>query len=111
MRLYNRDASPFAARVRILLRVKDATIEMVAPPGGASSAEFRAITPLGKVPALALADGRVLPESEVICTYLDGALPDPPLWPAEPAARAGVALTPRLAVGSAACREKVCRYV
>lgn len=96
MRLYNLDASPFAARVRILLRVKGATIDMAAPPGGASSAEFRAITPLGKVPALALDDGRVLPESEVICAYLDDALPGPSLWPAESAERAHVALLTRL---------------
>jgi glutathione S-transferase len=96
MRLYNLDASPFAARVRILLRVKDAAIAMIPPPGGAASAEFRAITPLGKVPALALDDGRVLPESEVICGYLDALLPGPALLPADPVERSHVALIVRL---------------
>lgn len=96
MRLYNLDASPFAARVRILLQVKAAILEMVPPPGGAASAEFRAITPLGKVPVLELDDGRVLPESEVICSYLDAALPGPSLWPDDPTEQAQVALIVRL---------------
>jgi len=96
MKLYNLDASPFAARVRMLLQAKGAAIDCVAPPGGAASAEFRAITPLGKVPALALDDGRVLPESEVICSYLDSVLGGPSLYLDDPVERAHVALIVRL---------------
>lgn len=96
MKLYNLDASPFAARVRLLLRAKDATLPLEKPPGGAASADFRAISPLGKVPALERDDGSVLPESEVINTYLDGVLPGPKLYPADPAALAQVQLVVRL---------------
>ncbi|WP_341704150.1 glutathione S-transferase family protein [Ferrovibrio sp.] len=94
MQLYNLDASPYAARVRLLLRARGAQIDLVPPPG---KDEFRAITPLGKVPALKLDDGSILPESDIICGYLDAVLPGPSLWPQDPAARARIALVVRLA--------------
>lgn len=93
MKLYNYDASPFAARVRLFLRAKGAEIELIKPP---APAEYRQITPMGKVPALLLDDGSILPESEVICGYLDGVLPGASLWPADPAERARVNLIVRL---------------
>lgn len=40
---------------------------------------YRAISPLAKVPALELDDGRVLTESRAICTYLEGRYPEPNL--------------------------------
>lgn len=40
---------------------------------------FRAKSPLAKVPALELDDGRVLTETRAICTYLEGMVPDPNL--------------------------------
>jgi glutathione S-transferase len=43
------------------------------------SAGFRAKSPLAKVPALELDDGRVLSESRAICTYLEGLQPEPDL--------------------------------
>lgn len=97
MKLYSNASSPYAARVRMLLRAKGASIPLAEPPGGTGSAEYRAITPLGKVPALLLDDGRVLPESEVICGYLDAILPGPSLWPSDPLERSQTALIVRLA--------------
>lgn len=97
MKLYSNAASPYAARVRILLRAKGASIPLAEPPGGLGSAEYRAITPLGKVPCLQLDDGRVLPESEVICGYLNATLPGPSLYPSDPLERAQVTLIVRLA--------------
>lgn len=94
MKLYNLEASPFAARVRILLHAKGQTVEMLPPP---APAEFRQIAPLGKVPALVRDDGSVLPESEVICQYLDDILAGPKLYPIETDARAASALITRLA--------------
>jgi glutathione S-transferase len=93
MKLYSLAASPFAARVHMLLRAKGAEIAVLTPP---APAEFRAITPMGKVPALVLDDGSLLPESEVICGYLDAVLPGPRLYPQTPAAQAKVALIVRL---------------
>jgi len=40
---------------------------------------FRAKSPLAKVPALELEDGRVLTETRAICTYLEGLTPEPNL--------------------------------
>lgn len=91
MKLYNNDGSPFAARVRMLLRAKDTRIDLVKP-----DAEYRAIAPIGKIPALQLDDGTLLPESEVICGYLDATLPGPSLYLDTPAARARVTLMVRL---------------
>jgi len=42
-------------------------------------AAFRARSPLSKVPALELDDGRMLGESRAICTYLEGLAPEPNL--------------------------------
>jgi glutathione S-transferase len=91
MKLYNNDGSPFAARVRMLLRAKDAHIEMAKPP-----ADFRTVAPIGKIPALVLDDGDVLPESEVICGYLDSLLGGPSLYLDTLAARTRVNLIVRL---------------
>ena len=43
------------------------------------SADYRAKSPLAKVPALALDDGRVLTETRAICTWLEGRWPEPNL--------------------------------
>lgn len=92
MKLYNNDGSPFAARVRMLLRAKNAApIEMLKP-----GADYKTIAPIGKIPALLLADGTLLPESEVICGYLDATLPGTSLYLDTPAARARVTLMVRL---------------
>lgn len=94
MKLYNLDASPFAARVRMLLRAKGHSLDLIPPP---APADFRAITPLGKVPALVLDDGRVLPESEVINRYLDAVLDGPSLYPDDTESRVATELVTRLA--------------
>lgn len=46
-------------------------------------AEWLAISPLGKVPALTTAQGGHLSESSVLCDYLEDAYPDAPLYPAD----------------------------
>jgi len=91
MKLYNNDGSPFAARVRMLLRARNTQVELVKP-----AADYRAIAPIGKIPALQLDDGTLLPESEVICGYLDATLSGPSLYLDTPEARARVTLMVRL---------------
>jgi maleylacetoacetate isomerase len=51
--------------------------------------EYRAINPLGLVPALVHGD-RVVVQSVAICEYLDEAFPQTPLLPSDSAARARV---------------------
>jgi len=88
MKLYNLPLSHFASRCRIAIREKGLDVEIVPPPGDEpSSAAYRRVNPLGKVPALDVG-GRVIVESEVINEYLDERFPTPPLMPSDPEARA-----------------------
>ena len=96
MKLYNSMLSPYSARVRIALYAKNATCELAAAPGGTSSAGFKQLNPLGKVPALE-DGGVVIAESEVICEYLEERFPVPALLPADPVARARVRTLARFA--------------
>lgn len=95
MRLYNANLSPFASRCRIQIYAKGLDVELVPPPGGPSSDEYKKINATGRVPALQV-DGNVLPESEVICEYLEDRFPKPALRPGEPMARAKARLISRL---------------
>ncbi len=100
MKLYQTYASPFPTRVRLVLMAKGIAVELIEPPGFHTSAEskgdYLAVNPMGRVPALVLDDGRVIPESEVICEYLEDAFPEPALLPADPWGRAWVRLISRL---------------
>ena len=99
MRLYQTYLSPFPTRVRLLLYAKGIDMEFVEPPGihdSRSKGDYLSVNPLGRVPALELDDGRVLPESEVICEYLEDLFPEPPLRPKDPFDRARVRLISRL---------------
>jgi glutathione S-transferase len=100
MRLYQTYLSPFPTRVRLLLYAKGVDIEFVEPPGihdsRQSKGDYLSINPVGRVPALELDDGRVLPESEVICEYIEDTFPEPSLRPKDPWALAQVRLISRL---------------
>ena len=100
MKLYQTYASPFPTRVRLLLYAKGIAVEIIEPPGFHSSPEAKGdylkVNPVGRVPTLVLDDGRALPESEVICEYLEDAFPEPSLRPADPWGRAQVRLISRL---------------
>jgi len=87
MKLYNANLSPYAARVRVAIYAKNLPIEIVSPPGGTGTPEYKKLNPTGKVPALEV-DGQVIAESEVINEYLDDRFPTPALRPADPLARA-----------------------
>jgi glutathione S-transferase len=100
MKLYQTYASPFPTRVRLLLYAKRIEVEIIEPPGFHASTEAKGdylrINPIGRVPTLVLDDGRTLPESEVICEYLEDAYPVPSLRPADPWGRAQMRLLSRI---------------
>ena len=100
MKLYQTYASPFPTRVRLLLYAKGIDVEIVEPPGfhasTQSKGDYLRINPIGRVPTLVLDDGRALPESEVICEYLEDAYPVPSLRPADPWGRARMRLLSRI---------------
>jgi glutathione S-transferase len=100
MILYSEDQSPWCAPVRAAIYAKGLDIEIVPPPGGMRSDEYRALSGTGTVPCLMLDDGAPLPESAVIVAYLDEKFPAAPLRPADPEGRARVALVLRLAEGA-----------
>jgi glutathione S-transferase len=100
MKLYQTYTSPFPTRVRLVLYAKGLSPELIEPPGFHATVEskgdYYSINPIGRVPTLVTDDGRALPESEVICEYLEDAYPDPPLLPKDPWGRAQVRLISRL---------------
>jgi glutathione S-transferase len=95
LKLYNSDLSPFASRCRIQIYAKGLDVAVVDPPGGAGTDAFKAINPTGKIPALEV-DGVILPESEVICEFLEDRFPEPPLRPAGDLDRARMRLLAEL---------------
>ena len=100
MKLYQTYTSPFPTRVRLMLYAKGLSPEIIEPPGfhatRESKGDYMLINPIGRVPALITDAGQALPESEVICEYLEDAYPEPPLLPPDPWGRAQVRLISRL---------------
>lgn len=79
--------SPFVRKVRVALAEKNIPYELNPVFPGSDDPEFRALSPLGKVPAFR--DEHVgLADSSVICAYLEKRYPTPALLPADPAAYA-----------------------
>ena len=80
--LYGVSASPFVRKVRVVLAEKGIPHEREDVVPVNVSAEYRKISPLGKIPAMRDGD-RTLSDSSIICTYLERTHPDPALYPAE----------------------------
>ncbi len=85
--LYDAGRCPYCARVRIVLAVKGIEYETVEIDLDDRPAWIYEKNPLGRVPVLE-EDTFLLAESAVIDEYVDERYPEPPLWPADPAARA-----------------------
>jgi len=81
--LYGVSPSPFVRKVRIAMAEKglDYDLEHVMP--GNVPDTFKKLSPLSKVPVYR--DGEfVLPDSSVICAYLERIQPEPPIYPSDP---------------------------
>ncbi len=89
MIFYANTLSSYSAKVRIVLAVKNIAYEEVAPPGGYRSADYRAIVPMGTLPAIRIQDW-VLSESEAINEYLEEQYPEPVMMPVDLQLRARV---------------------
>jgi glutathione S-transferase len=79
MKLYDLTNSPYAARVRIQIRLKNLPVAIVEPPFALRSIECLEAFPLGKLPLLLLDDESTIAESTVIMDYLEALFPEPPL--------------------------------
>lgn len=74
--------SPFVRKVLLTLEYKGIPYESVDVFPGSEEPEFRAISPLGKIPVLEH-DDFTIPDTSVICRYLDRVYPDNPIYPAD----------------------------
>ncbi len=95
MKLYTYFRSSAAYRVRIALNLKGLPYELVPvhltkDGGNQRKADFVAVNPQMRVPALALSSGDVITQSLAIIEYLDDIHPEPPLLPADALERAHV---------------------
>jgi len=99
MKLYTAHRAPSPRRVLMFLVEKGITgIEMVnldLNRGEHRTPAYLAKSPLAKVPALELDDGRVLTETRAICTYLEGLHPEPNLMGVDATERAFIEMADR----------------
>ena len=77
--LYHLPLSPYARKVRIVLAEKRLPFEMRTEKVWERREEYLQLNPACKVPTLIEENGLVIPDSNVICEYLDEAYPDTPL--------------------------------
>lgn len=75
--------SPFFRKVRVALHEKGLDYEVKQLIPFPKTPELLAMNPLGKIPILEEGD-LVLPDSSVICAYLERTHPEPSLYPADP---------------------------
>lgn len=96
MKLYGSLASPYVARCWLAAAAKGSSVDLELYEEGIKSDSYLAMSPMGKMPLLV--DGEVaIPESSVICEYLDETLPGPALMPTDPAGKANVRLLTHIA--------------
>jgi glutathione S-transferase len=83
MKLYTAHRAPSPRRVLMFLVEKNITgiqmVNMDLNGGEHRTPDYLAKSPLAKVPALELDDGRVITETRAICTLLEGRYPEPNL--------------------------------
>jgi glutathione S-transferase len=90
--LHGSGGSPYVSRVVMQAAAKSLDLEL--RPANPADPEFRRMNPLGKMPVLDH-DGFVLPESTVICEYLEEVFPTPSLLGGSAQDRARVRLIGR----------------
>lgn len=77
--LHHLPLSPFSRKVRLALAEKRLPFELVVEKVWERRADFLQLNPAAQVPVLVDANGMVVPDSAVICEYLEDAYPDQPL--------------------------------
>jgi glutathione S-transferase len=100
MKLYDREGTPNAARIRIVLAQKglDREVEFVTVDLIAAEQKqpaFLAMNPIGKTPVLVLDDGFAISESTAITEYLDNLDGDPVLTGRTPREKAAIHMMQR----------------
>jgi glutathione S-transferase len=84
MKLYGANGSPFFRKARVVLEEKGIPYETENLIPVPKTPALLALNPMGKIPILR--DGEVVvPDSSVICAYLEKKYPSPAVYPADPA--------------------------
>ncbi len=89
--VYGGAVSPFVRKVRVMLAEKDIKYDLDQVSPFKPPPEFVKISPLGRIPVLRDTDvpePNTLPDSSVICDYLENKFPKPALYPSDPFERA-----------------------
>jgi glutathione S-transferase len=80
MKILGVHLSPFVRKVAVVLTIKGQDYEQEPVMPGATTPEFRAVSPLGKIPVLV--DGAfAIADSSAICEYLEEKYPEPAVMP------------------------------
>ena len=87
MTLYSNPNSAYSHRVRVVLREKNITVEVVDADPRALPEDVIDLNPYGTLPTL-IDRELVLYESRIVMEYLDERFPHPPLLPVDPVSRA-----------------------
>ena len=87
-RLYHLPLSPFCRKIRLVLAEKRLEVELIEERPWENRLDFLRLNPAGKVPVLITPQGQALAESSAIFEYLEETVPEPPLLPKDPLARA-----------------------
>ena len=89
--VYGAPLSPFVRKVRVLLAEKGVPYELDPVSPFQPPPNFHAISPLKRIPVLRdtdVAEPNTLPDSSIICDYLEHKFPAPALYPSDPFQRA-----------------------
>src|SRR5580698_10705279 len=77
--LYHLPLSPYARKVRLVLAEKRLPFELRLEKVWERRPEYLELNPAGTVPTLVEDNGLAIPDSNVICEYIEEAYPDTPL--------------------------------
>ncbi len=83
LKLFGANPSPFVRKVKVVLAEKNLPFEQEQTSPFPPSAEFRKISPLGRIPAFQDGD-KTLADSSIISAYLERTHPQPALYPSDP---------------------------
>lgn len=97
MKLHTGDLSPYSAKVRMQIYAKGITDINFDLDPSFRQGKFSDISPIGRIPALEVSPGDIIPESEVIAEYFEELYPAPSLLGTNPRDRANVRTISRIA--------------
>ncbi len=89
--IYGGSVSPFVRKVRVVLAEKGVAYELDQVNPFMPPPEFLLISPLKRIPVLRdsdVSEPNTLPDSSIICDYLEHKYPNPPLYPKDAFERA-----------------------